>query len=185
MEDGSLELTSSRGARRDTTMLLQLLSCPLSSRLRLCPPAIPIGCCSTPSSLPAHSNPEQPLCPRCWPRCLSPRRDVQLRAQPSRAEGSPGAGGEPLRAPPRCRQHCPGDQRPSQEPSPAPSCPSLPGDSLGAIQPPPAPPGGTVGADPAVSIQPSCSPWALSSPSSVAKVGTSSPPCAPRHSSAQ
>lgn len=79
-------------------MLSELLSSPgsvgdLSPGLALCPPAIPFGCCSMSSFLPAHPNPEQPLCPHRHLRCLGPWRAVQLRARPSRAESSPGGWG--------------------------------------------------------------------------------------------
>lgn len=88
-----LPVAATSGAHRDTTLLLQLLSGPLSPGLGLCPPANPFGRCSTSSFLPAHSNPEQPPCSRHRFQCLSPWRDVQLRAWPSGAENSPGAGG--------------------------------------------------------------------------------------------
>lgn len=88
MEDGCLELTSPHGA--DMMLLSPLLSFPLARGLGLCPPAILFGCCTTSSFLPAHSNPEQPPCPRRQLRCLGPWRDVQLHAQPSRAESSRG-----------------------------------------------------------------------------------------------
>lgn len=86
-------MAATSGAHRDTTLLLLLLSGPLSPGLGLCPPANPFGCCSTFSFLPAHSNPEQPPCSRRRFRCLCPWRDMQLRAWPSGAENSPGAGG--------------------------------------------------------------------------------------------